>query len=148
MTQSPCSFDIERFLAGQFSSQEEAAFEDHLAHCEPCRQLLSQAAADARSWEKAKHYLNRNQEPAVTVRDVTAQREQSIPVETLADHNTQSLIQQTLKLLAPTDDPHMLGRLGPYEVSGIIGAGGMGIVLKGWDKSLNRVWPSKSCHLI
>lgn len=139
MTQSPCSFDIERFLAGQFSSQEEAAFEDHLAHCEPCRQLLSQAAADARSWEKAKHYLNRNQEPAVTVRDVTAQREQSIPVETLADHNTQSLIQQTLKLLAPTDDPHMLGRLGPYEVSGIIGAGGMGIVLKGWDKSLNRV---------
>lgn len=139
MTQSPCSFDIERFLAGQFSSQEEAAFEDHLAHCEPCRQLLSQAAADARSWEKAKHYLNPNQEPAVTVRDVTAQREQSIPVETLADHNTESLIQQTLKLLAPTDDPQMLGRLGPYEVSGIIGAGGMGIVLKGWDKSLNRV---------
>lgn len=139
MTQSPCSFDIERFLAGQFSSQEEAAFENHLAHCEPCRQLLSQAAADARSWEKAKHYLHPKQKPAVTVREVTSQREQSVPVETLAEHNTESLIQQTLKLLAPTDDPQMLGRLGPYEVSGIIGAGGMGIVLKGWDKSLNRV---------
>ena len=139
MTPSPCSFDIERFLTGQLSSQEEAAFEDHLAHCEPCRQLLSQAAADARSWEKAKHYLNPNQEPAVTVRNVTPHREQSVPVETLVDHNAESLIQQTLKLLAPTDDPHMLGRLGPYEVSGIIGAGGMGIVLKGWDKSLNRV---------
>jgi serine/threonine protein kinase len=139
MTQSPCSFDIERFLAGQFSPQEEAHFEDHLALCEPCRHLLSQAAADARSWEKAKHYLNPNQEHAITFRDVASHREQSGPVETLADHNAESLFQQTLKLLAPTDDPQMLGRLGPYEVSGIIGAGGMGIVLKGWDKSLNRV---------
>lgn len=139
MTQPPCSFDIERFLVGQFSSQEEALFEDHLAHCEPCRQLLSQAAADSRSWEKAKRYLNPNQEPVATIRNVTSLVEQSAPLGTLADHNTESLIQQTIKLLAPTDDPQMLGRLGPYEVSGIIGAGGMGIVLKGWDKPLNRV---------
>ena len=32
----------------------------------------------------------------------------------------------------------MLGRLGPYEVSGVIGAGGMGIVLKAFDCSLDR----------
>ncbi|MBL8873392.1 MAG: serine/threonine protein kinase, partial [Planctomycetaceae bacterium] len=139
MTQPSCSFDIERFLIGQFSSQEEALFEDHLAHCEPCRQLLSQAAADSRSWEKAKRFLNPNQEPVATVRDIASISEQSAPLGTLADHNPESLTQQTIKLLAPTDDPQMLGRLGPYEVSGIIGAGGMGIVLKGWDKPLNRV---------
>jgi serine/threonine protein kinase len=139
MTHTPCSFDIERFLSGQFTSQEETAFEEHLVHCEPCRHLLSQAAADDRSWEKAKHYLNPNQEPAITIRNVISPREQAVPVETLVDHNTESLIHQTLKLLAPTDDPQMLGRIGPYEVSGIIGAGGMGIVLKGWDKPLNRV---------
>lgn len=139
MTHSPCSFNIERFLAGQFTSQEETAFEEHLAHCEPCRHLLSQAAADDHSWEKAKHYLNPDQEPAITIRNVISPREQAVPVETLVDHNTESLIHQTLKLLAPTDDTQMLGRIGPYEVSGIIGAGGMGIVLKGWDKPLNRV---------
>ena len=33
----------------------------------------------------------------------------------------------------------MLGRLGEYEVMGIIGIGGMGAVLKGYDKSHRRV---------
>lgn len=42
------------------------------------------------------------------------------------------------RFLAPTDDPQMLGRLGPYEIAGIIGSGGMGVVLKGFDRSLNR----------
>jgi serine/threonine protein kinase len=42
------------------------------------------------------------------------------------------------QLLHPTDDPSSLGRLGVYEVTGIIGVGGMGIVLKGLDVSLQR----------
>jgi eukaryotic-like serine/threonine-protein kinase len=40
--------------------------------------------------------------------------------------------------LDPSDDPEMLGRVGAYEISGVVGAGGMGIVLKGWDRSLDR----------
>ncbi len=33
----------------------------------------------------------------------------------------------------------MLGRLGTYEVSGIVGSGAMGVVLKAHDRSLDRV---------
>ena len=42
------------------------------------------------------------------------------------------------QFLDATDDPRMLGRFGGYEIVGVIGYGGMGIVLKGFDAPLNR----------
>ena len=38
----------------------------------------------------------------------------------------------------PTDDPRMLGRFGGYEIVGVIGFGGMGVVLKGFEPALDR----------
>lgn len=44
-----------------------------------------------------------------------------------------------LDFLGPSDDPKALGRIGQYTVTNVIGRGGMGIVLKAHDTSLNRV---------
>src|SRR5262249_9811450 len=43
-----------------------------------------------------------------------------------------------LDFLSPSDHPEHLGRFGPYEIVSVIGRGGMGVVLKGLDPSLNR----------
>ncbi len=41
--------------------------------------------------------------------------------------------------LEPSEDPGLLGTLGPYEIYEVIGRGGMGIVFRARDPKLNRV---------
>lgn len=43
-----------------------------------------------------------------------------------------------LDFLGPPSHPELLGRLGRYEIERVIGAGGMGLVLKGFDAELHR----------
>lgn len=47
--------------------------------------------------------------------------------------------QCSLDFLAPTNKAGCLGMIGQYEVTEIVGRGGMGIVLKGYDPKLRSV---------
>ncbi|MEM0926450.1 MAG: serine/threonine-protein kinase, partial [Planctomycetota bacterium] len=52
--------------------------------------------------------------------------------------DSDSELAQVCELLGPTDDPSKLGRLGHYEVIGIVGTGATAVVLKALDGPLHR----------
>lgn len=139
MKSPSCRFNVELYLDGKLSTSDESQFEAHLENCMACRDRLASAAADPLGWSEAKRFLGQSRGGQIRVASEVGQQDSPTRGEHVRADESDSIIQQVLHLLAPTDDPNMLGRIGPYEISGVIGAGGMGIVLKGWDQSLSRV---------
>ncbi len=117
---------MEAFLRSELSLADEDKLTSHIETCEPCRQRLEFLAANEESWTDAKTYLQPTAFDKPNAALSSRKRKPSIQVSSVLDS------------LAATDDPEMLGRLAGYEISGVVGVGGMGIVLKAFDRSLDR----------
>ncbi len=122
---------IDAFLQGE-SVWIETDLAEHLETCDDCRDYMLAQTAEPEQWTEARELLR------PTEFDIAVTAEFSVGGN-VGDAASARPIQAVLDLLAPSDDPHRLGRLGCYEISGVIGAGGMGVVLKAIDPSLDRV---------
>jgi anti-sigma factor RsiW len=101
---------------GSLPPAELASLEAHLHDCPHCQTALDQLAS-ANPWLGAvRRYLG----------EETVVRSETEPTDAGLD------------FLAPSDWPDSLGRIGSYEVKGLLGRGGMAVVLKAIDPALNR----------
>src|SRR5206468_2345878 len=128
--------------------------EAHLEVCSTCREALESSAAGPGDWQSAREFLSSDASLHLPrVEDSPWRREgrgegvsgfakTDAPEANRPDGSDADALHEAvdgvLNVLAPTDDPHMLGRLGPYEIAGVVGRGGMGVVLKALDPALNR----------
>lgn len=99
----------------------------HLDTCTHCRTRLESLAGGQDEWTTVRDSLrleNRDTQP----------HEQPIGIGDIAVPYEVSWVRSLLKPSAASD----LGTLGTYVIRGVIGQGGMGVVLQGWDDELNR----------
>ena len=124
---------IDVFLASDPDDLRDAPLVAHLDVCSGCRDYMELSAADSQSWSEAAACL------LASEFDRSSSIEYSAASLDFGKPDVPTSIQNVLDSLAPSDDPHRLGRLGGYEISGVIGVGGMGVVLKAVDTALDRV---------
>ncbi|MDX1968176.1 MAG: serine/threonine-protein kinase [Planctomycetaceae bacterium] len=124
---------LDQFLQSDHYRIEDAELVAHLDVCPSCREHLESRAGDAEVWMSATTLLRPCEFDYASSHLFSAGG-------TVHDASRQPIvIQEVLDALAPTDHPHSLGRIGTHEVTGVVGVGGMGVVLKAIDPSLDRV---------
>ncbi len=135
---SHCSSDrLEMYVNDELADEVASQVEQHVGACETCQRRLESLVADESWWCRARQMLS-GTFPAGAEGAGDRRLEEAIHGDEGPDVDVTDVDVPSLEFLAPTDDPEKLGRLGPYEISGVIGQGGMGIVLKGFDPALDR----------
>lgn len=123
---------LNQILDDEHFDTRETAIETHLDSCEHCRTRLEQLASEENWLEPFRASLSN--------RDVLRHLERPAqkPPPTTNSYDLAAIKTMLGELLGPSLHPETLGQLGKYEVEEVIGCGGMGVVLKAYDRELQR----------
>jgi len=115
---------LQRSLDESLSEAEEESLSAHLCECDACQRELERLAGQPAAWNRVGTTLK-------------AADHSSVGVEHSVDHETASDF--AVECLEPSTSSEYIGRLGDIEIQEVIGHGGMGVVLKGYQPELKRL---------
>ena len=148
----PDRSQLERFLRADLPDEDASGIEFHLESCDSCASSIHEISSEDPLMMGLR---GGPPEPAERQVDALAERFCRILPDLLApgralettdldpapldpDGPGVGTTDEVFDFLAPAEGPGEIGRLGPYRVTGPIGAGGMGIVFRAEDPLLRR----------
>jgi WD40 repeat protein len=134
-TQCPDSRRLEGLLRESLPQGEQSALTEHVGDCPACQGALDRLAAGptAEALREAEHAR-----PPADSAYWSAVQELEREVTQPGSGPRPRRPEMQLDFLAPSDDPAHLGRLDHFAILGVVGRGGMGVVLRGFDTHLER----------
>ena len=120
-------------LEDSLDERQEGTAMQHLESCVHCQRALESLAAEETWWRDASR-LQQLPSPH-TLAAPSAPAAASSAAEDGEELSDREYVQYYLE---PADDPAILGRLNEYDVLDVIGRGGMGLVVRAYDKPLSR----------
>ena len=132
--QADCDLErIDQFLQSENFHLEDVELIAHLDVCESCRDYIEGKAASHDLRDTTSRLLQADEF------DVADSAACSAATVSGAAGHVSTAVKEALDALSPTEYPNHLGRIGQYEVTGVVGVGAMGVVFKAIDPSLDRI---------
>ncbi len=130
--------DLQRVIDENAPVANQAEIETHISDCEICQNRLLALAADP-SW-RSQFIENMSDNLLHTDLDRSDHTLDELgKTKNKGDEYDLETVSRMLEeIMLPPTHPEMLGCLGRNEIESIIGCGGMGVVLRGYDRDLQR----------